>query len=99
MNRLFRALLIAMLVGPQIGQLLSPVQDACVEERQDCCDSDGVCDVNCVRCACCSVRLVVVHNVGSHQTLGGPPAHPFLMHADSPPVAPSSDILHIPKTA
>lgn len=96
MIRLARILLVAMLLGPQVGMVVLPVEPLCQEER-DCCDPEGVCDIECVQCACCTGRVPTLTSASSLERCSAasgaaPPA------ASAAPAQPAPrDILHVPK--
>ena len=92
-------MLLALLLGPQIGQILLPIQEVCAEESRDCCDPNGVCDVNCILCVCCTAHPIASSSMAGEDGLARPSAHPIAVRAVAPPSAPPSDILHIPKSA
>ena len=97
MTRLLRILLVAVLLGPQVGTLFVPHEAAC-QEAADCCTPDGGCDVSCVTCACCATRpssfptSVTVAPVHASTRTAAPVAG-----AVSLPLR-STDILHVPKS-
>lgn len=99
MKRLLRTLLVALLLGPSVGQALRSVQDVCAEERQGCCETDGVCDDSCVDCACCAPSAVSLANPTLAVDLSGPPVRVIPVRAATPPAVPPSDILKVPKSA
>lgn len=98
MNRLLRVLLLAVLLGPPVSHALQPFADVCAEERQDCCGPNGVCDVYCVSCACCTGRTVEFASCTFGEDSVGPPARSAPALFEVPPSAPPSDILHIPES-
>ena len=97
-NRLTRILLLAFLAWPQLGQPLLPLREVCAEER-GCCEQNGACDVTCVACACCAVRVMTFTDPGVAEDLEGPTTPSIAANTAAPPLAPPSDILHVPKSA
>src|SRR5438093_657476 len=93
-NRLFRILLLALLLVPSVGQVLKPVQEVCAGE-QDCCGPNGLCDVNCVHCPCCGARAITFSSAAVVEDLDGPPTPTTPARAVAPPSVPPSDILPI----
>ena len=97
MTRLLCILLVALLLGPQVGTIFVPA-DECQEERA-CGGPDGECDVNCVTCACCrgralgSTNLVSLEPAGPRKESPRPFASAIVL-----PVFPT-EILHVPKSA
>jgi hypothetical protein len=98
MKPLVRILLVALLAGPQIGQVLTPVREVCAEARQDCCDPDPACDASCIQCGCCTARAMSSPSADATAGLDSPPVPTAVVTAAAPPSAPPSDILHIPKS-
>jgi hypothetical protein len=97
-NRLFRILLLALLLGPSIGPVVQPIQEVCAEEHQDCCEPDGVCDHTCADCACCAGSAISLSSPALAKVLNGPPVPTVAARTATPPSAPPSDILHVPKS-
>lgn len=97
MSRLLHVLLLAVLLGPQVGPILVTHEDVC-QEASDCCPPGGVCDVNCVTCPCCMGRLT---NFSSIVALD-----PITVASGSATIGPgsvalpllSTEILHVPKS-
>jgi hypothetical protein len=96
-NRLWRVILLVLLLGPAIGPSFLPAEDLCGEQR-DCCDQDRACDVTCVRCACCASRPISPTPAEMADALDAPPASTVILATAFPPPAPTSDILHVPKS-
>lgn len=98
MIRILRILLLAVLLGPTAGQVLQYAQDACVEGRRDCCDPLEQCDSGCTECACCAVTAFTLQSAASSGAVEAAPLPAAVAVAVSPPLAPPSDILHVPKS-
>lgn len=95
-NRLIRMLCLALFLGAQSVAVVLPAASSC-EEKQDCCAPNAVCDVDCVQCACCAVRVSDVAVSLTVKPLDSPPL-PATMAARSAPLPPPpGDILHVPK--
>lgn len=97
MIRLTRILLIALLIGPQVGTVVFPVDALCQEER-DCCDPEGVCDVSCVQCVCCASRVPTLTSASSIGLFAAVFGTPAVAATAAPPQPTPRDILHVPKT-
>jgi len=96
MIRLARILLVTLLLGPQVGMVVLPVEPPCQEER-DCCDPDGACDVICVQCVCCVGRVPTLTSASSIDLLAAS-GTPAVAAAAAPRQPAPCDILHIPKS-
>jgi hypothetical protein len=97
-NRLFRILLLTLLLGSALEQVLCSAPVVCAEERQDCCEPGGPCDVDCMDCACCAATAITFPGAASVECLDSPPEPAVAVHATLPPLAPPTDILHVPKS-
>ncbi len=97
MNRLARILLVTLLLGPQVGLVVLPVEPACQEER-DCCDPHGVCDVSCVQCACCASCVPTLTCDSSVARVAAVSGASAAAAVSAPPQPAPRDILHVPKT-
>jgi hypothetical protein len=97
-NRFFRTLLLALLLGPALEQVVRAVPVVCAEEQQGCCEPGGPCDVDCMDCACCAAAAITFPGGASVECLDSPPAPAVAVHATLPPLAPPADILHVPKS-
>jgi hypothetical protein len=94
--RLARILLLALLLGSQVGSVILPEEVFC-QENERC--GHGGCDVCCVTCPCCAARPLSAATTISLEPVG--------MRAESPGagldalVLPlfATDILHVPKSA
>ena len=97
MSRLVRILLIALLLGPQVAEILPPPAAACGETR-GCCGPDGACDASCVACPCCANPAPGVTSAIPAGAPGGP-AGPAgtTQGAAALPLLPT-DILHVPRS-
>ena len=90
-------LLLVLLVGPQLGELTLPPEPLC-EETQDCCTPNGLCDVNCVQCACCAIRTTSLTPAMTAEPLDAPSAAATSVAIVAPLPPPPADILHVPKS-
>jgi hypothetical protein len=97
MNRLLRILLLAVLLGPQVGTFLAPPEVFC-EETSDCCTPDGVCDVDCVVCAFCVSRIPSLTPSISVESIGAHPGATNTAASAAPLPLHPKDILHVPKS-
>lgn len=98
MHRLLRVLLMALLLGTQVGTTHVPPDAAC-QDASDCCPRENVCDVNCLACACCPGQASSVTSAPIMIEFVGVPPAPANCAA-SIAVLPlfSTDILHVPKS-
>ena len=98
MRPLLRVLLMAVLLGSQVGTALVSSDVVC-QEAPDCCPHGSVCDVNCVGCACCPGHSSSITSSASMLEFVGVPPVPANSAASSA-VLPllSADILHVPKS-
>jgi len=96
-KRIARILLLALFVGPQLGELILPSEPLC-EEARDCCTPNAHCDVNCVQCSCCPARITSLAPAlaGELQHSLSAQTAPVAITAPLPP--PPTDILHVPKS-
>lgn len=99
MNRIFRILLLVLLLGPSVGQVLRHAQEICAEAQRDCCDPKGLCQASCAECACCAVPAITLETAASTGIHDAAPLPTAVAAVVAPPLAPPSDILHIPKSA
>ncbi len=98
MRRFLHILLLALVLGPSIGPVFRPAQDACADEQPGCCKPDGLCDHTCPDCECCTPSAISLSRPASIELLDGPPALRVSARVDAPPSTPPADILHVPKS-
>ena len=99
MRSLFHLLLFAMLLAPASAQALRPALEVCAEVNDECCEPEQACDDVCVECPCCAAGAVTLDSPVIAGVLDGPPALEAAARAKDPPVAPRTEILHVPKSA
>lgn len=96
MIALARIVLVMLLLGPQLGAVALPSEVVC-QETDDCCEPDGGCDVNCIRCACCASRTPTL-TPASRLVLAALPGSYAPAGAAAPSQPAPRDILHVPKS-
>ena len=98
MHSLVRALLVALLLGSQVGTVLVSPEVAC-QEASDCCPHGNVCDASCVACACCPGHSSSTTSSAIMLEFAGvPPAPANSVASDAVLALFSTDILHVPKS-
>jgi len=91
---MMRILLLLLLVGPTVGSLL-PAPDALCQETQDCCGPDGLCDMRCTACGCCTTHFTPTTTTEPRVA----PLGPATLRATAAPLPPPpTDILHVPRS-
>ena len=96
MIRLARIFLVTLLLGPQVAMVVLRVQPAC-QECRDCCDPEGVCDVNCLQCACCASRVPTLNCSSSIELIAADSGTPAVAAVATPPQPAPRDILILTK--
>lgn len=98
MHPLVRVLLVALLLGSQVGTVLLSSEVAC-QEASDCCPHGSVCDVSCDACACCPGHSSSTTSSSILlEFVGVPPAPANCVASDAVLPLFSKDILHVPKS-
>jgi hypothetical protein len=97
MARLLRILVVAMLVGPQVAELVLPSVASC-EDGHHCCSPDGTCDATLVVCPCCATTAPIVTSTFSAESADAPTGRVGTNPGSAAlPLLPT-EILHVPKS-
>jgi hypothetical protein len=96
MKPLWILLLALAMVAPTATAWTWPVQDECQDESD--CEQGGRCDFDCALCICCAHRTQGVTTSIITAPPGEVPASPAHAIHLEPPTAPTTDILHVPKS-
>ena len=96
-KRLIRVLFLFALLAPQVASV-AVASDAFCEEASGCCTPEGVCDVNCVHCACCTSRTPSLAPFQVAEPVPSSPRLAIAAASASPPQALPTDIFHVPKS-
>ena len=97
MKRLLHIVLLALFLGPQVGTILVPREGVC-QETDDCCPPGGVCNVNCVTCACCMSRPTNCSSVVTLDPIAGASSPAMTLAGSVSLPLFSTEILHVPKS-
>jgi hypothetical protein len=98
MRRLLGVLVMALLLGSQVGTVLVSSEAHCLQAA-GCCTPGDPCDASCVACACCPGQFSSFASSVILLEFVGVPLAPASSTASSV-VLPlfSTDILHVPKS-
>ena len=99
MTRWLRILFFALLLTPATAQAFRPVLEVCAEVQRDDCESEEGCDQVCPECPCCAAGAVTLKSPVISGVLDAPRAPNAPVRSVDPPVAPGTEILHVPKSA
>lgn len=95
MTRLIPVLLVTLLIGAQVEAVVGPHEVLC-QETSDCCTPEGVCDVDCVACACCATHPGFACFVTADPIRTTPGEATPASRALTLPLVPT-EVLHVPK--
>jgi hypothetical protein len=98
MNRLRAFVLVAGLLGSQIGSVALPFQAVC-QEADECCAPSDACGSECAQCACCIVRAPVLATTTTSILQNDPVTPTSIALQSLPSSPPPAEILHVPKSS